>query len=384
MNSSILKHFEEINDPREDNIRHKLIDIIFITICAVICNADNWQDIKMFGKTKYEWFKKYLELPHGIPSHDTFERVFSLLEPYEFNKSFLLWIKAINPKIEEEIINIDGKTARHSYDSINSKQALHMISAWANKAGITLGQLKVADKTNEITAIPELLDLLEIEGSTITIDAMGTQKKIVTKIIEKKADYVLALKGNQGILKEDIELYFQDAKENNFKIGLFDYHKTVEKDHGRIEIREYWTTDDIDWITYKDEWKGFASICMVRSERIIGNQSSVEERLYISSLESNAKKIGKAIRKHWGIENSLHWVLDIAFNEDTPLNFTIGTLRSRDNCRKRKNNSAENFAILRRVVLNLLKQETSCKRSIAGKRLLAGWDTTYLERVIFN
>ena len=224
--------------------------------------------------------------------------------------------------MEDEIINIDGKTARHSYDSVNNKQALHMISAWANKAGITLGQLKVADKTNEITAIPELLDLLEIEGSTMTIDAMGTQKKIAAKIIAKKADYVLALKGNQGILKEDIELYFQDAKETNFKIGVFDYHKTVEKDHGRIEIREYWATDTIDWITYKDEWKGFTSICMVKSERIIGNQSSVEERFYISSLKLNAKEIGNAIREHWGIENSLHWVLDAAFHED--------------NCRKKK------------------------------------------------
>jgi predicted transposase YbfD/YdcC len=366
---NILDHFAELNDPREDNIRHLLIDIIAIVICASICSAETWEDIEAFAEAKSEWLARFLTLPNGIPSHDTMARVFSLLDPAEFNKCFLSWIQAINPQIDQEMISIDGKTLRHSFDTANGKPSIHMVSAWANKAGMVLGQIKTNEKSNEITAIPDLLSMLEINGCIITIDAMGTQKAIAEKIIDKGGDYVLALKGNQSTLRDDVELYFKGTGETDLKKTPFDYYKTVEKDHGRIEKREYFVTDDTEWISTKNEWKGLRSIVMVKSERNRGTETSLETFLYFTSLKPNAELIGAAIRSHWGIENSLHWVLDIAFRED--------------DSRKRKNNSAEIFAILRHLTLNLLKCEKTCKRSIAGKRLLAGWDASYLERVLF-
>jgi len=370
LHSPIKDHFSDLADPRDENKRHNLIDIIFITICAVICNADKWEDVEDFGKAKLSWLKRYLELPHDIPSHDTFNRVFAALNPEKFNKCFLDWVKSIKPIIEEEIVNIDGKTVRHSFDTKNETSAIHMVSAWANKAGITLGQIKVNEKSNEITAIPELLELLELEGCIVTIDAMGTQKKIAEKITSKNTDYMLALKGNQGTLKDDVELYFEGIDEKNYDRQIFDYDKDVEKDHGRIEIRECWSTENIEWLSQKDDWKNLQSISLVRSTRLIGDNETTEDRLYISSLNADAKKHNFVIRKHWGIENSLHWVLDMVFDED--------------HCRKRKNHSAENFAIARHVALNLLKQDKTPRLSIRRKRLKSGWDSDYLEKIIFQ
>jgi predicted transposase YbfD/YdcC len=367
---NIFEHFSELNDPREDNRRHLLLDVITIVICASVCGAEKWDDIEAFGKAKEPWFLKYLELPHGIPSHDTLARVFAKLEPEQFNRCFLSWVRSIDPQATQEIINIDGKTVRRSHDKGKEKSAIHMVSAWANSAGLALGQVKTNEKSNEITAIPELLNLLEIEGCIVTIDAMGTQKAIAQKITEKNADYLLALKGNQETLKDDVELYFQDAEERDFQDAQFDYCKSVDKDHGRIEIRECWVTDDINWLSMKQQWAGLRSISMIKRQRIIGEETSCETCFHITTLKPLAELIAQTARKHWGIENSLHWVLDVAFREDE--------------CRKRKEHSAENFAILRHLTLNLLKKETTCKRSIAGKRLLAGWDAGYLEKVLFG
>lgn len=367
---SIFDHFNEVADPREDNRRHLLIDILTIVLCASVCGAEKWDDIEAFGKAKERWFRKFLELPHGVPSHDTFARVFAMLDPEQLNRCFLSWVHAINPRHKQEIVSIDGKTVRHSYDTGEGKSAIHMVSAWANTAGLALGQVKTDEKSNEITAIPELLNLLELEGCIVTIDAMGTQTAIAKKITEKHADYLLALKGNQETFKDDVELYFQDVEEQRMQTDLIDYYKNVDIDHGRIEIRECWTTDDIDWLSMKDQWAGLQSIAMIKTQRIIGEEKSEETFYYISTLASEAKLIGQVARKHWGVENSLHWVLDVAFREDE--------------CRKRKDHSPENFAILRHLTLNLLKRETTCKRSIAGKRLLAGWDERYLEKVLFN
>jgi predicted transposase YbfD/YdcC len=365
-----MAFFEDLDDPREDNRWHKLIDIVTITIAASICGADKWDDVEIFGIAKEAWLRSFLELPHGIPGSETYRRLFIRLDPDEFNKRFFSWVAAINPRQPKDAIAIDGKTLCGSYDTAKNISAIHMVSAYACKTGITLGQIKVDDKSNEITAIPILLDQLDIEGCTITIDAMGTQKKIAEKIINEGGDYILALKGNHEILHQDVADFFGGASSKELGNNPFDYHKTFAKDHGRIESREYWTTDDIAWLTQKTEWKNLRTIVMVRSERSIGDKTTNETSFYISSLPSNAKAIGEAIRGHWGIENSLHWILDVAFRED--------------DCRKRRDNSPQNFAVLRHITLNLLKTETTCKRSIAGKRLLAGWDNSYLEKVLFS
>jgi predicted transposase YbfD/YdcC len=368
-----INHFMVVSDPREDNARHKLIDIIVITFCAAVAGADTWEDVKLFGEAKENWFRGFLELPHGIPSQTTFARVLASINPEEFNTAFLSWVRDIHSHIPEDVINVDGKTVRHSFDSTSSKSAIHMVSAWSSTAGLTLGQRKVNEKSNEITAIPELLKTLEITGCTVTIDAMGTQKAIAEHIREQGGDYLLALKGNQETLREDIELFFNDAVEHDFseEIGRFDYYATVDKDHGRVEKREYWVTSDIDWLSMKGDWRDLTSICMVRSTREIKGRTTVEHRYYISSLKPNAENIGITTRKHWGIENSLHWVLDIVFREDE--------------CRKRKDHSAENFAIIRHIALNTLKKDVSKKRvSIRGKRKKAGWDNRYLEKILRN
>lgn len=369
---SIRKHFSKVKDPRIDRTkRHKLLDMILIAICGVICGADSWVDIELFGKSKLEWLKTILTLPNGIPSHDTFGRVFAIINPEEFEKSFMEWVQAINELTQGQVIAIDGKQLRGSQDSENGKGAIYMVSAWATENELVLGQRKVDDKSNEITAIPKLLRLLEIAGCIVTIDAIGTQTKITKTIVEQAGDYLLAVKENQGNLYEDIHDLFEDDRRYNFEGAPYDYAKSVNKDHGRIEIRQCWAISAPEYLAQirdRDRWHGLNSLAMIVSERRIGEESEIQTRYFITSLDSQAEKILKVKRSHWGIENRLHWVLDIAFDED----------RSR----VRKDNAPQNFAVLRHIAVNLLKQEHTVKAGIKAKRLKCGWDADYLLKVL--
>ena len=369
--AGIEKHFGNIEDPRVDRTKlHKLVDILVIAICAVIAGADNWEDIEEFGKARQEWFESILEIPNGIPSHDTFNRLFARIDPEEFQKSFISWMKSASNLVGGQVIAIDGKVVRRSHDKGIGKSAIDMVSAWATANQLVLGQVKVDEKSNEITAIPVLLDTLAIAGCIITIDAMGCQTEIAKKIINRDAEYALALKENQGNLYEDVVYLFDDLEASQYKNFTFDYEKTVNKNHGRIEIRECWTISDPDILCNLrgfNNWEKLNSVVRLRAERRVGEHISIEDRYYIASF-TGAAKILSAIRSHWGIENQLHWVLDIAFDED----------RSRI----RKDHGPENFALLRHIALNLLKQEKTCKRSMKGKRLLAGWNHDYLITVL--
>jgi predicted transposase YbfD/YdcC len=368
---TIEQHFGDLTDPRMDRTKlHKLVDILVIAICAVIAGADNWEDVEEFGKARLGWFQTFLELPNGIPSHDTFTRVFARLDPEQFQAGFLSWMSSASEMIGGQVIAIDGKVLRRSHDKGIGKAAIDMVSAWATANRLVLGQVKVEEKSNEITAIPQLLEVLEVSGCIVTIDAMGCQTEIAAKIIEREAEYVLSLKENQGQLYEDVERLFVDLEDSQYKAYAFDYEKTVNKDHGRIEIRECWTISDPDVLRYLRgfaNWKNLATVSRIRAQRWIGEEKSSEDRYHIASIVG-AKRVLWAVRSHWGIENELHWTLDLAFDEDR--------------CRVRKDHGPENFALLRHIALNLLKQEKTCKRGIKGKRLLAGWKQDYLLKVL--
>jgi predicted transposase YbfD/YdcC len=346
--------------------------MVTLAICAVIGGADNWVEVANFGKAKLSWFEQFLELPNGIPSHDTFGRVFARLDSQQFESCFVEWIGAVREITAGQIIALDGKTLRRSHDKRLGKGAIHMVSAWATANRLVLGQVKVDQKSNEITAIPKLLAALAISGCIITIDAMGCQKKIAQQIIDQQADYVLAVKENQGHLYEDITELFAYAHEINFEgVTGHDYHQTVNKGHGRIEIRECWTLTDPDFLFYlrnRSAWAGLHTLVMVKAQRRIGDQTSCEVRYYISSLPVQAAPLLKAVRSHWGIENQLHWVLDVAFREDES--------------RIRNGNGAQNFAIIRHIALNLLHHESTAKCGVKAKRLKAGWDENYLLKVL--
>lgn len=370
---SIRVHFSKLEDPRIDRQKlHQLMDILVIAICAVICGAETWVDIENFGKARIEWFKKFLELPHGIPSHDTFGRVFDLLKAPAFEACFFDWVQAVNQITRGQVIAIDGKELRHSFDSFLGKKAIHLVSTWANDNRLILAQRKVDRKTNEITAIPELLEALELTGCIVTIDAMGCQKDIASKIVERKADYILSAKGNQGYLYEDIAHLFElYLKEPNPLQYVESYAKTVDKDHGRIEIRECWTLSAPFYqpaIRNAEEWEQLTSLVCIRRERRLPDKTQVETRYYIASLPPHAEKLLQAIRDHWGIENSVHWILDVAFNED--------------HSRVRKDHAPENLAVIRRIALNLLRKEKTAKGGIQARRLQCAWDENYFFKVL--
>ena len=366
---SIAHHFAGLTDPRIDRSRlHELLDIIAIAICAVVAGADSWDDIEDFGNAKITWLGTFLELPNGIPSHDTFRRLFERLDPDEFQRGFLGWIEALHEATERQVIAIDGKCLRRSFDRAKGKSALHMVHAWATANHLLLGQVAVDEKSNEITAIPKLLKMLAISGAIVTIDAMGCQKEIARTIRGREADYILALEANHEHLFERVVASSDGACAHGRKEGGIRYHREWSEGHGRDECRRCWATSDLSWLEGREEWADLRGVVLIESERFVGGSLAVEERYYLSSLPADAKLLNGAVRSHWGAENSLHWVLDVTFHEDSS--------------RIRKGNAPENFGLLRRLALCLLKKESSSKRSIKGKRLRASWDEGYLQRVL--
>lgn len=369
--TDFVAHFAILRDPRVDRSKkHRLIDILFIAVCTIICGGETFTDMELFGEAKEEWLRTLLELPHGIPSHDTFGRVFSLLDPQAFGECFLRWSAALHEATQGEVIALDGKTLRHSFDTATGQSALHLVSAWASENGLVLGQLKVDGKSNEITALPALLKLLDVKGCVVTMDAMGCQKELAGQIIQQGGEYVLGLKGNQGSLHEETRYFFEEAKKMKWREVPYRYHETVEKDHGRIEIRRCWMVEEvaIKWLAREDQWPGLASIAAIEAERRTGKKVTKETRYFLSSLRGNGKQLAEAARKHWGIENSLYWVLDVTLNEDQS--------------RIRKDHAPENMALMRRLALNLIRKTKPRKASVRGSIKKAGWDNSFLEAIL--
>jgi predicted transposase YbfD/YdcC len=362
METSLHKHFTKMGDPRINrNKKHLLIDIIILTILAVLSGAESWDSIESFGKTKIDFLKTFLKLPNGIPSHDTINRVFSMLSAKRFEMIFAEWTSSLkNRDIDVDVIAIDGKTVRGSKDSYHDKAPIHLVNAWASNNELILGQCKSEGKSNEIKAIPLLLELLDIEGSIITIDAMGTQTKIAETIVNNKADYILALKDNQKNLREEVESIFRVQKPD-------DSIEEVDKGHGRIETRKCEVIKKLEFVEGKEKWKNLSSIIKITSERIFNNKTTRDTRYYISSLDTSAKKINMCVRKHWGVENSVHWTLDMTFREDYQ--------------RKRNGKAAQNFSLVNKIALNILKKDKS-KGSLKTKRLRAAWDNDFLLSLI--
>jgi predicted transposase YbfD/YdcC len=365
--SSIMEHFGKIPDPRIDRRKlHKLYDIIFITITAAICGADKWEDVEEFGEIRYDWLKTLLELPNGIPSHDTFNRVFSLIDPKAFQQCFTEWVQSIAHVTKGQTINIDGKRLCNSGEG-GSKSVIHMVGAWSNANNMVLAQEKVTDKSNEITAIPALLQMLNIEGCLITIDAMGCQKDIAELIVERGGDYVLAVKENQKFLHDDIQDAFNQT-------GALKSDTTFDMGHGRIEKRTCSIIEDMDWICKGTDWSGLRTLIRIESDRTQKATGATEKhtRYYISSRQGDAKAFNIWVREHWGIENKLHWILDVAFGEDQST--------------KRAGNAAENYSFVSKIALNLIQKRDDKrggkKLSVSTKRKKAGWDKDYLLSVL--
>jgi predicted transposase YbfD/YdcC len=368
--SGLLRYFSELKDPRMNRTkRHHLSDILTISICAFICGANGWTQVEEFGRAKLKWFRTFLPLPNGIPSHDTFGRVFAKLDPTAFEACFRRWIESLAKKTNGRLVAVDGKTLRHSFDNANKKAAIHMVSAWSEANHLVLAQVATEEKSNEITAIPKLLKLLDIQGAVISIDAMGCQKAIAGQIIDQQGDYLLALKGNQGGLYEEVKLLFDQCIRDDCQGVAYATAQTVNGGHGRVEERRVWTTWQVDWFAERKLWKGLSCFVCVQSKRTINGETSTERRYYICSLDGkDPHRILALTRGHWGVENRLHWSLDVQFREDES--------------RIREGYAAENYSRLNRIALNLLKQQTNHKVGIQTKRLRAGWDHDYLLKVL--
>ena len=365
----IETHFGNLRDPRASHsIEHKLLDILIISICGTISGANDFAAIAEYGKSKESWLKTFLELENGIPSTDTFERIFARLNPTELQKCFIGWMEAVHKTTKGELLNIDGKTLRGAKEAGNSRSLIHMVSVWSATQHLVLGQKKVNEKSNEITAISPLLEMLAIRGCLVSIDAMGCQREIAKTIIEQGADYVLALKGNQGDLHDDVRQLFTSARAQKFDNIEHQFYSTVEKGHGRIEKRYYWTMGNTEFLIGAEKWTGLKSIGMVESERNLNGVVSIEQRYYILSIESDVHRFSQSVRSHWSIENQLHWILDVGFDEDAS-----------QSCR---GYSAENLAVIRHVGLNLLSRDKKTKVGVKTKRLKAGWDDSYLKDVL--
>lgn len=365
----LLRWFGDLEDPRPGhNVMHRLSSMLAIAILAVLCGADSWVDVATFGRCKFEWLRTFLPLPHGIPSHDTFGRVFGRLDPVQFEKGFMNWTAAL-AQSNVRLIAVDGKTLRHSFDRADRKAAIHMISAWSQANQLVLGQLATAAKSNEITAIPKLLELLDLRGAVVTTDAMGCQKAIAEQIVDQGGDYLLQVKDNHPTLHADLKLLFAEGmRQDCLGIG-HEYTEDVDAGHGRVETRRLWTTEQVDWYAEASQWKGLARFICVEAVRQVEGKRSVARRYYLSSRRhATPELLLRIIRGHWGVENGLHWCLDVSFNEDSS--------------RIRKGHAAENFSRLRRLALNLLRKDKTFNVGLKTKAKACSWDHQYLLKVL--
>jgi predicted transposase YbfD/YdcC len=369
--ASLKEHFETIDDPRAAHrIQHQLLDMVMIVICAIICGADSWVEIEQYGLSKESWLSTFLELPNGIPSHDTFERLFARLKPEQLQASFSNWLKTAYTLLEQAGIAIDGKALRGSCERDVPNSMIYMVSAWATEAKLVLGQLKVHEKSNEITAIPELLSQLALDGAIVTIDAIGCQTAIAEQIVVQGGDYVLPVKGNQGNLHEDLVDWFERVEASRFHGRQYDLYETQEANHGRQDQRRYWILTELEAIPALKQWSKITAIGCVELQRTVGLKTTTEKHYYLLSLSLTAQQFAEAVRGHWGIENRLHWVLDVAFREDQS--------------KVAQGYAPENLAVLRHIALNLLTHEKSIKAGTRAKRMRAGWDDQFLFKVLAN
>ncbi len=366
---SIIDAFSDLPDPRLDRTkRHQLSDILIITLCGAICGVDNWVEMERFGGAKIKWFRTFLDLPNGIPSHDTIGRVYAALDPDCFRQCFISWVESLALVEEGDVIAIDGKSIRRSLDVASGTSPLHLVNAWASEAGIALGQLATEKKSNEITAIPRLLQQLKVAGCIVTTDAMGCQKAVAATIVEKGADYTLRLKRNHPLVWQEVHDYFDSEIGDTLHKSEATFVETTDGGHGRIEVRRYWLATDIGWFEDAHQWPSLKAFGMVESERTVADGPTTSHRRYYLTSLDHVADFSRSARSHWAIENSLHWVLDMAFDEDQS--------------RARVGNAAENLAILRQVALNLIKQEKVEKVGVKTKRKMCGWDHDYLLTVL--